>query len=303
MLIYKNMKNIAATSLLPLARLYIRYSPFYLFKQFLWERFYWREHNYVARTLVGTMMKGNSLDLVQGFIYYFGIWEPNLTAFIKKRLQCLQGRTFVDVGANVGYFSLLVAYQLAQVKVVAIEAFPSIYERLVDNVKLNGLTNIRTVAVAATENKQQVFMYHSGKNNEGATTSVRGKFQTEPMVVEGLPLSEILTEVEIEQVRLIKIDVEGAEYSVIKGMSSLLSRFQKDIEIIVEITPESIGEKNLAEIFDMFEMVGFYPYILTNIYDVEYYLFSQATSTITRMKEIPKKQTDVIFSRTNAEFI
>lgn len=246
-------------------------------------------------------MTGDARDLVQGHIYYFGVWEPSLTEFIRRRLAGHGDRTFVDVGANVGYFSLLAAQRLPKGKVVSIEAFPPIYAKLSANVQLNRLTNVRLVPCAATHTDCELEMYHGGGENEGATTAVAGKFEVPPIRVPGRPLATILSDEEVRSLRLMKIDVEGAEHSVVLGLQPLLERFPSDAEIVVEITPSALGKVNMAEVFSVFESAGYFPYVLENSYSAEYYLHSQKVSTPRRMKEMPVEQTDVVFSRLNAE--
>src|SRR6266545_4932566 len=60
-------------------------------------------------------------DLIQGYIYLFGVWEPNITDWIRRTL--LPGDTFVDVGSNIGYYSTLAARLVGSAgSVVAIDA-------------------------------------------------------------------------------------------------------------------------------------------------------------------------------------
>lgn len=286
---------------MPLVQLYLRHFPFPAYKSLLWRHFNWREKIYRTRTTFGSLMIGRTTDHVQGYIYYFGVWEPSLTRFIQSRLNNQTERTFVDVGANVGYFSLLAAKSMPNGHVVSIEAFPSIYTRLLENIKINNYMNVRAVNCAATEDKCSVSMYHAGADNEGATTSVEGKFQSTPIQVDGYPLTEILSESEVATVRLIKIDVEGAEYSVLRGLYPLLSRLPADVEIAVEITPAALGDEKMSEIFSIFRKEGFFPYVLFNSYDPKYYMNSRAPVKPVRMDSLPVKQTDIIFSKTDAD--
>ena len=76
-------------------------------------------------------------DMIQTYLYLFGVWEPDVTAFIRRRLS--PGDTFVDVGANVGYHALLAAGSVnGRGRVVAIEASPRIFRMLRENLAGNG---------------------------------------------------------------------------------------------------------------------------------------------------------------------
>ena len=123
----------------------------------MWNALHWRPHDFVVRTRFAGRMHGNTEDLIQRFIYYFGVWEPDLTAWINGRLQGQQDRIFVDVGANIGYFTILAAKLLANKgQVVAIEASPQTYALMLANLKRNGLVNVQAIYCAALEVKRQV---------------------------------------------------------------------------------------------------------------------------------------------------
>lgn len=298
-----NIKFRIAEILLPLARLYIRYSPIKNGKSSLFKLFGWREYNYTARTKFGALMSGRSTDLVQGFIYYFGVWEPNLSAFVISRLKGYPDRTFVDVGANVGYFSLLAAGYVKDGCVVSIEAFPSIFNKLETNVSLNKFRNIRLLPWAVTDIERDIEMFHAGASNEGATTSVAGKFSSEPVIVSGKPLPSFLTNQEIKSIKLIKIDVEGSEYSVIAGMKELIKSLPFDAEVVVEIMPSAYSEGQLAEVFEIFKSAQFLPYALENSYDPTYYINAPQPVRPSFLRSLPTTHTDVVFSRVSAEIL
>jgi FkbM family methyltransferase len=300
---HSTVKSMLVLSAVRMARFYIRYSPWCLFKNFLWKRVKWRSLPYIARTSFGALMEGNSLDAVQGRIYYFGVWEPNLTAFIKERLSGTTGRIFVDVGANVGYFSLLAATLMPAGKIVSIEAFPSIFTKLRKNIQLNHLNNVRAVPCAATEQECEIEMFHAGSTNEGATTTLPGVFSSEPIRVTGKPLSSILTADEVKVVRIIKMDVEGAEYSVIQGFKVLLDQLPFDAELVIEITPSSLGTEKMKAIFELFDASGYVAYELRNSYLDSYYLGARTIERPFRLKTLPDRQTDVVFSRTVADWL
>src|SRR5262249_10578177 len=120
--------------LIPLIRAYVRYTPRTIDKRLFWSKvvnphFAWQSHEFVATTVFGTRLAGNTIEILQQYVYYFGMWEPNLTRWIWERLR--PGDTFIDVGANIGYFSLLAAKRVgATGRVVAIEASPKIFSAL-----------------------------------------------------------------------------------------------------------------------------------------------------------------------------
>ncbi len=80
----------------PMVRAYVRYSLINFGKAKLLDLFRWRARRYTVATKHSGRMSGMSNDLVPGYIYYFGVWEPTLTALILQRMGGLRDRTFVD---------------------------------------------------------------------------------------------------------------------------------------------------------------------------------------------------------------
>ena len=258
-------------ALVPLVRGYLRYFPVKAGKAFVWTRIAepylaWQPHPFRARTRFGFSLDGDSRDLIQQWIYYFGVWEPSLTAWIRHRLE--PGDTFVDVGANIGYFALLAARTVGPSgRVVAIEASPAIAERLRQNVAKNHADNLRTKAAAALGSRGGVKLYRGNDANCGETTidaEYGGEFECE---VEGYPLQELLTASELENARLIKIDAEGAEYAILSGFDGF-DRLRRDTELIVEMHPSYLAHRgeSVDGVLTVMANAGFAPYVLSEEY-------------------------------------
>ncbi|HKO18082.1 MAG TPA: FkbM family methyltransferase, partial [Acidobacteriaceae bacterium] len=115
-----------------------------------------------------------------------------LSSFIKR------GMTFVDVGANVGYFTLLAAS--LEARVVAYEPTPAVYSRLRENVELNGLQNV-TLMNAAVAEKAGSLTFHQSPDDPEAN-SIFG--EGECIQVEAVALDEELSRRGIHQVDLLK---------------------------------------------------------------------------------------------------
>lgn len=223
---------------------------------------------------------------------------------MKDRLSI--GDTFVDVGANIGYFSLYASKLVGKSgSVVAIEASPKTFNALQKNIDLNFIKNIRAVNIAAADCRKMLKLYSGSKSNIGMTTIFETSgFQLE-CEIEAMPLGDILSCEEIKYARLIKIDVEGSEWFVIKGMYPLLKSCRKDLEIIVEISPNCLSEQHMRpeDIVSAFENLGFHAYSLNNDYSPLSYLSSQSIKRPMRIKEPIQHQTDVVFSRQDSQFL
>jgi hypothetical protein len=143
-------------------RSYFRYFPVPSGKRFLWRNVAchvrWLEYWTTATTLFGSKLHVDPRDDVGRCIYYFGVWEPNLTAWITRALS--PGDTFVDVGAHVGYFSTLAAGIVKeQGSVVSIEGMPRTCDLLRANYQLNGIRNGRIVPMAVWDAVGNIEMF------------------------------------------------------------------------------------------------------------------------------------------------
>ena len=292
----------------PLARAYIRYAPFSAGKALLWERLIephlaWQAFAFVASTVFGSWISGDTRDIIQQYIYYFGLWEPNLTRYVRERL--MPGDTFIDVGANIGYFSLLASKCVGTSgAVVAIEASPRIFAALQDNLECNPTQNVRALNIAVSDKAGTLKLYGGGIFNSGATTTFEDPELVFEDEVDAAPLSSLLTPQETSAARIIKIDVEGAEWRVIEGMAEILTNGRDDLEIIVEVSPKHLAllDKTTAELLRVFADAGFHPYALENDYTAQGYLTPASYQPPARVCHAIEWETDIVFSRRDADF-
>lgn len=294
----KSIKNYLTAVAIPIAQTLVRNLPPSRARELVWRWGKWRSKDFVAETN-GVFLAGNTLDLIQGYLYWFGVWEPNLTKFITRRMNDAPTRTFIDVGANIGYFSALVAKRHSGANVISVEAFPSTVDKLRANLERNSLSNVRVVAAAASDVDGVLELYYGGSENEGGTTSISGLYKCLAHSVPCMPLAEMLSDEELIAARLIKIDVEGAESLVIRGLERKLGLLSDDAEVIVEIS----SLDNSKFIFNTFSIHGFHAYELENNYDPLAYLYPSPISLPRRLRAVPQKSGDIIFSKLDAEYL
>jgi FkbM family methyltransferase len=293
----RSLRRSMAHAFAPCARWWIRYAPIPTGKAWLFRHFGWRPRRFTCRTAFGMRIRGSSTDLIQRFIYYFGVWEPDITRWMLSRLS--PGDCMVDVGANVGYYSLLAASRVERVgSVVAIEASPAIHFLLKSNIKLNGLRNVRVVHAAAADQRGTLMVHPGSADNIGQTHTRDLAGDALGVPVTALPLTDILTADELERVRIVKIDVEGGEAAVVRGMQALLPRLPRHAEILIEISPELMRDPmpSMQFIFDTMRGAGYLAYALPNDLGWARYL-SPRHSGPSLLAGLPAAQTDVLFSR------
>lgn len=142
--------------------------------------------------------------------------------------------TFVDVGANVGYYSILASRIVGEKgQVISIEPYPSTAEVLGLNVRINNLRNIRLVPKVAWSKKSTISMHVPTGHYGWATTYGKWR-ESESCSVEAMPLDAICEEV--ASVKLLKIDVEGSEYQVLRGARETLKKARY---VILEVSRDT----------------------------------------------------------------
>jgi FkbM family methyltransferase len=299
--------------LIPLLRGYIRYGPSPIGKRKLWTRvvqpyFAWESHKFVARTIFGSELVGDTVEILQQYVYYFGVWEPHITRWISQRLK--PGDVFIDVGANIGYYTLLGASIVgASGTVVAIEASPKTFSHLQTNLARNRARNVRAVNAAAAETEGSVKLFRGPATHIGLATifeeeGLRQECEFE-CEVRSAPLTALLQPDEIQRARVIKIDVEGAERAVVAGMAPLLNSGRKDLEITVEIGPERLARqgRRAQDILDVFRDAGFHAYRLENDYSALGHLPGRSYKRPARIRGPIESEVDVLFSRQDMEIL
>lgn len=263
-------------------RHYFQSMPGSLGKAWLWRhvverRILWRRLEIEARSRFGARFAGALPDAVHGYMYFFGVWEPAITAIYRAALK--PGDVVVDIGANVGTHALLAAHLVGPTgRVHAVEASPWIHARLRQNLATNGVTNVQTYNLAATDVPGTVSVYLHDDRNLGGTTIVATEAErlgaAQEAVVEGRPLSQIVPLEELRAARLIKMDVEGAEWLVVQGMRDVLPLLRADAEILCEVNPAALRQLggSLDELLALFAGAGFQAFEVMNPYRAQFYI-------------------------------
>lgn len=288
----------------PLSR-FMRMHSFTGARRLVWYRLLkpylmWRNIRIDATAAFGGKFHCRVGDLVQGRIFVFGVWEPNLTRFIQGRIR--PGDTFIDVGANIGYFSVLASRLVGlEGKVVSIEASPSIFETLNEHLRLNKAHNVRAINAAAAAEPGTLSIYQGPENNLGATSTLASRGQSLEAKVIADRLSALVGD-DLLRARLIKIDVEGAEPPILLDLLSIADSLSPDLEIVVEITPAELSQFGITveEIFARFKAAGFNAYLLENFYFDDAYIERPSLQTPRRLTSVPLEQADIVFSRIDA---
>jgi FkbM family methyltransferase len=170
-----------------------------------------------------------------------------------------QGDIVVDIGAHMGRYTIISSKRVGtNGKVVAIEAHPGNFEMLNRNIKLNQLTNVIPLNYAVYSKETKIKLYVPGEES-GYTvynTIMSNRTGNEDKFVEvnanTLDYLLQLNQIKEEEVNWIKIDVEGAEFEVLKGATNVLSK-SKDISLLIEVH----GPDNYRPVVEFLNLYNF----------------------------------------------
>ena len=176
---------------------------------------------------------------LEGRIFYYddnddgylikGVYEKKEIKYLKKVIQ--PDWTSVDVGANIGYFSVI--FGLYCSKVIAIEPYLKNVELLKKNI--NGLPVAITIGVASDITGK--IKLHIPDRKTDCSLKPSGE-RTETIVVDSYKLDDLIN----ERIDLIKIDVQGAETEVLVGAKNLIDKYKPMLLIEYENPPASLLE-------------------------------------------------------------
>lgn len=188
------------------------------------------------------------LDLQVDKDLWLGAYEPDVAAAIRELVR--PGSVVYDVGANVGYTTLLLARAVGpRGKVIAFEPLETNVSRLMRAIALNRLeANVEVVAAAVAERGGRAsFERHaSGSMGRLAPGAGPGEAAEAPLIVEVVALDGLADTRGLPPPALVKIDVEGSEAAVLRGMSRLL-REARPI-LLIEIHGRDEAEATYAEL-------------------------------------------------------
>lgn len=137
-------------------------------------------------------------------------FDPEELAILADRIR--DGFVFIDIGANVGAYSLFVASRAGpSAHIVAIEPQPAIFDRLVGNVRLNGFFNIKAIACAVADKTGELTLFIDSRNSGESSVKIVASGAAEPIRVPAKTLLELIGEEGFERIDAVKLDVEGAE--------------------------------------------------------------------------------------------
>ncbi|MFT3679142.1 MAG: FkbM family methyltransferase [Ferruginibacter sp.] len=191
-------------------------------------------------------MELHTKDYIDRWLYTSADFEPHI---VKLFLQILEpGNNVLDIGANIGYFSLIASKRVgANGNVYSFEPSPATMERLKRNIQLNERTNVQLFqkAVSDTEGMVSFQMPADDIKNSGRASFRQLEENSTVTSVETIRLDSKMDE--IKPVALVKMDIEGAEAMALKGMTGLIKRDQP--VFIMELSGSYLNQLGYSTFF------------------------------------------------------
>lgn len=194
------------------------------------------------------------LDMQSEKDYWLGTYEPDLQQAVADLVK--PGMVAYDVGANVGYITLLLARATGDNgQVVAFEPLPSNLERLRDNIHLNHLDNrVQVVATAVVNASGAVHFLVGPSDDMGKVEGSAGRqgiTYGSDLTVMGISLDEFVYDQGGPAPDVIKMDIEGGEVLAMPGMMRLLSEARPVVLL------ELHGSRAALEVWNLFARAGY----------------------------------------------
>ena len=187
-----------------------------------------------------------------------GIYEEYETETFKNLLQ--SNTIFIDIGANIGYYTLIAASKIKDGQIYSFEPVKANYKLLTKNIKINNINNVKAFQKAISNRNGKIKIFIDGTNlgnHSLAKNNVIDK--TESTEVETIRLDSFFNNLEeiIEEDFLIKIDTQGAEGLIVEGAHNLL--LNKNIKILMEFWPKGLRNTHTGplELLNKLQGYGF----------------------------------------------
>lgn len=179
-------------------------------------------------------------------------FDPHELALLRERLS--RGFVFIDIGANIGAYSLFVASQAGgSARVLAVEPQPRMFDRLVQNIRLNAFANIKALDLAIADKDGEVTLFLDARNSGESSVKIV-PFETANQIrVRSRTLLGLIRDEGLDRVDAVKLDVEGAEDLILEPFLSEAPTSLRPQLLIIE---DGIGRWQI----ELPELLGRYGY-------------------------------------------
>ena len=194
-------------------------------------------------------------DPVMAGAISFGKYEPETVAIFRSCLK--EGMAVIDIGANLGYFTVIAASRVGPLgKVFAYEPDPRNFSLLERNIAANGFRNVTAILMALSDCTGTRELFFGDNQTSLSFSDKRGAGRSESVVTNTLDNS--LRDLGYPKIDIIKMDIEGAEPLALEGMRKTIAR-NPALVIIFEFHPNAIRRLGYSPLkfLETFKELGF----------------------------------------------
>ncbi|HEV3145976.1 MAG TPA: FkbM family methyltransferase [Gemmataceae bacterium] len=204
-------------------------------------------------------------DLIGRYIFYQGVWEGPTTKHFIEGLR--PGDTVLDVGANIGQYSVLAGQKVGpQGQVFAVEPAALARDMLQRNLDLNQLRNVTILPFAAWDSDTILYLSSGAAGNSGAAevSCAAAPADSGAIAIPARQLGPALREAGCERIDVIKIDIEGAELPALRGLEEFFVR-QPPRSVYCELCGnQNRFGKSAIDLLNFFDRFGYRPWVFSD---------------------------------------
>jgi FkbM family methyltransferase len=194
----------------------------------------------------------NTKDIIGWNIAFFGQYERNTNKLL--RLLCKTDHVIIEAGANIGSETLLLSKLAYQGRVIAVDPSPWSNRYLNFNVRANSCTNVEilNMALGAEQSLINIHLLPDDFPNQGMSSIIPHSQANRTIEVQQSTLDKEFDTLKMDRLDLIKMDVQGAEFSILKGAEKTIAKYRPTI--FLEASPEH------SDLYEVYEFLLKYDY-------------------------------------------
>ncbi|MDJ0688700.1 MAG: FkbM family methyltransferase [Xenococcaceae cyanobacterium MO_188.B32] len=225
-----------------------------ILKYFGWKLYKALTHRHLdTKILPSVKIRCYPKSLSSDCVINYGLYDYNEMIFLLRYLR--DGDSFVDVGANIGVYTLLAASKIHFGLIYSFEALAENYIRLQENLRLNHFEQVKTYPIAISDKVGEISFNPAGGDALGFISNTT---TSNTITVPTDTLDNLILNSDISKFTLAKMDIEGAELLALKGATSLLKQ-QRPYVWILEINYRTVKNfgRSEKEVVDFLQSYGY----------------------------------------------
>lgn len=218
-----------------------------------------QKHSFLKKLEGDFTMKLCIGDHIEKYLLWYGYYEKNEMLTMQSLLN--EESIVIDIGANIGYFSLMAAKKCSKGKIYSFEPASKNFRKLEEHIHLNKLKNVIPFRCAVSDTNEKTEFYLSDSDNSGMSgLKPAENFSGETELVDCIRLDDAVALHNIQTINLVKIDTEGSEMKVLKGMEQIIKEQQPVLLIEVSVNNQALYGNDIKDIFTTLYTYGYKSY-------------------------------------------